>query len=147
MFSPRPRYSRKPWKSRAFVLRAAEAGPDLSRDFVPKPSKRRPASPAASTDTPVDLVRLRARREDIIRHAAHHGAHNVRVFGSAARDEAASTSDVDLLVEMEEGRSLLDLVALWQELEELLQVRVDVISDGGVSPHLRGRIYSEAVPL
>lgn len=125
----------------------AEARLDLSRDFVPKLSGRRPTSPAALTDAPVDLVGLRAQRADIISCAAHHGAHNVRVFGSAARDEAALTSDVDLLVEMEEGRSLLDLVTLWQELEELLQVRVDVLSDGGVSPHLRDRIYSEAVLL
>ena len=48
---------------------------------------------------------------------------------------------------MEPGRSLLDLVALWQELEELLQTRVDVLSDGAVSPYLRDRIYADAVPL
>ena len=101
----------------------------------------------ARADTPVDLVRLRAQREEIIRRAADRGAHNVRVFGSAAREETVSTSDVDLLVEMEEGRSLLDLVGLWQDLEELLHVRVDLLSDGGVSPYLRERIYSEAVAL
>ena len=101
----------------------------------------------ARADTPVDLVRLRAQREEIIRRAADRGAYNVRVFGSAAREETVSTSDVDLLVEMEEGRSLLDLVGLWQDLEELLHVRVDLLSDGGVSPYLRERIYSEAVAL
>lgn len=125
----------------------AKAGLDLSRDFVPNKSERQLATPVALADTSVDLGRLRAQREEIIRRAAHYGAHNVRVFGSAARNEAASTSDVDLLVEMEEGRSLLDLVGLLQDLEELLQARVDVLSDGGVSPHLRDRIYSEAVAL
>jgi predicted nucleotidyltransferase len=48
---------------------------------------------------------------------------------------------------MEPGRSLLDLVGLWQDLEDLLGTHVDVLSDGGVSPHLRERIYAEAVPL
>jgi len=48
---------------------------------------------------------------------------------------------------MEPGRSLLDLVALWQDLEDLLGTSVDVLSDGGVSPHLRERIYAEAILL
>jgi predicted nucleotidyltransferase len=71
----------------------------------------------------------------------------VRVFGSVARGEAAVGSDVDFLVDMEEGRSLLDLVGFWQDLEELLGCRVDVITDGGVSPYLRDRIYAEVIPL
>jgi predicted nucleotidyltransferase len=71
----------------------------------------------------------------------------VRVFGSTARGASEGSSDVDLLVEMEPGRSLLDLVALWQELEDLLGIHVDVLSDGGVSPHLQERISAEAVLL
>ena len=90
---------------------------------------------------------LNAKRPEILRTAARHGARNVRVFGSFVRGEAGSDSDLDLLVQMEEGRSLLDLVGLWQDLEELLGRRVDVVSEGGLSPHLRGRILSEAVPL
>jgi uncharacterized protein len=97
--------------------------------------------------TVIDLERLRVRRREILEYAASHGVQNVRVFGSAARGEADTTSDVDLLVEMEPGRSLLDLVGLWQDLEDLLGTHVDVLSDGGVSPHLRERIYAEAVPL
>jgi predicted nucleotidyltransferase len=84
---------------------------------------------------------------EILELAAGHGARNVRVFGSTARGEPARASDVDLLVEMEPGRSLLDLVALWQDLEDLLEAHVDLLSDGGVSPYLRERIYAEAVPL
>ena len=95
----------------------------------------------------VDLDQLRIRRQEILGCAASHGAHNVRVFGSMARGDAALTSDIDLLVEMEPGRSLLDLVGLWQDLEGMLGSRVDVLSDGGVNPHLRERIYAEAVPL
>ena len=76
-----------------------------------------------------------------------HGARNIRVFGSAARREVAADSDIDLLVEMEPGRSLLDLVSLWQDLESLLGTQVDVLSDRGVSPHLSERILAEAVPL
>jgi predicted nucleotidyltransferase len=95
----------------------------------------------------IDLDDLRGRRDEILGCAATHGARNVRVFGSTARREAGKGSDVDLLVEMEPGRSLLDLVGLWQDLEDLLGAHVDLLSDGGVSPHLRERIYAEAVPL
>ena len=94
-----------------------------------------------------DLRGLRAQRREILQSAAQHGARKVRVFGSIARGVSDACSDVDLLVEMEPGRSLLDLVALWQELEDLLDTRVDILSAGGVSPHLQERIYAEAVPL
>lgn len=101
-------------------------------------------SPATAN---IDLPTLRARRDEILNCAAHHGARNVRVFGSIARGEAEADSDVDLLVKMDQGRSLLDLVGLWQELEDLLGVRVDVLSEGGVNPHLRERIFADAVAL
>jgi predicted nucleotidyltransferase len=100
-----------------------------------------------SMTSSMDLGRLRARRPEILLCAAGHGARNVRVFGSTVRSESGPVSDVDLLVEMEPGRSLLDLVGLWQDLEEMLDAHVDVLSDGGVSPHLRERIYAEAIPL
>lgn len=97
--------------------------------------------------TPFDLSGLRSRRQEILAYATEHGARNVRVFGSTARGEAEASSDVDLLVEMEPGRNLLDLVGLWQDLEDLLGIHVDVLTDGGVSPHMRDRIFAEAVPL
>ena len=90
---------------------------------------------------------LKAKREEILRIAAKHGAWNIRIFGSVVRKEAGPTSDVDLLVEMEKGQSLLDLVGLWQDLEDLLGCKVDVLTDGGLSPYLRERIYAEALPL
>lgn len=90
---------------------------------------------------------LEAKREAILGVAAQHGARNVRVFGSAARGEAQPDSDIDFLVEMEESRSLLDLVALWQDLEGLLGRRVDVVEQEGLHWYIRDRILREAVPL
>src|SRR5260221_7284974 len=87
------------------------------------------------------------KREDILRLAARRGAHNVRVFGSVARGDAHARSDVDLLVDVEPGRSLLDVVGLRQELEDLLRCEVDLLTDGGLSPYLRDRILREARPL
>ncbi len=101
----------------------------------------------SSAPAQIDLRRLRARRQEILGSAAEHGARNVRVFGSVVRGESDASSDVDLLVEMEPGRSLIDLVGLWQDLQDMLGTHVDVLSDGGVSPHLRERIYAEAVSL
>ncbi len=90
---------------------------------------------------------LAERRDEILDVAARNGARNVRVFGSALRDDLRPDSDVDLLVELEPGRSLLDHVALWQDLEELLGRRVDVVVEGGISPHLEQKILAEAKPL
>ena len=86
-------------------------------------------------------------REEILRIAARHGARNVRVFGSVARGEDRHDSDVDLLVEMDDDRSLLDLVGLEQELEGLLSRNVDVLTDDSIPPSLRQRITAEARAL
>lgn len=90
---------------------------------------------------------LKTKRNDILRLAAQHGAHNVRVFGSVARGEASPTSDIDLLVKMDPGRSLLDLIELSQELESILHRKVDILTDEGLSPYLEQRIHAEALPL
>ena len=90
---------------------------------------------------------VRSKRSAILRLAATHGARDVRVFGSLARGDAGPKSDLDLLVRMEDGRSLLDLIGLWQDLHDLLGRKVDVISEGGLNPHLRDRILAEAIPL
>lgn len=88
-----------------------------------------------------------AERENISRIAAAHGARNVRVFGSVGRGESSGSSDLDLLVDMAEDRSLLDLVALGDDLEEALGVAVDVVTEKSLSPYLRDRILAEAVAL
>jgi predicted nucleotidyltransferase len=90
---------------------------------------------------------LKEKRQEILHIAKAHGACNIRVFGSVARGEEGPDSDLDLLVEMKPQSSLLDLVGLWQDLEDLLGHKVDVITEGGISPYLRDRIYAEAIPL
>jgi len=86
-------------------------------------------------------------RQDVSRIASAHGAHNVRVFGSFRRGDAGASSDLDLLVDMSAGRSLFDLVALSDELEDELGVEVDVVTEGSLSPYLRDTILAEAVAL
>ncbi len=90
---------------------------------------------------------LRSKRTKILQLAARHGARKVRLFGSVARGEARQESDIDFLVEMERGRSLLDLIELSHDLETLLERKVDVLTDGGLSPYLEQRIHAEAVLL
>ncbi len=90
---------------------------------------------------------LEEKRDEILRLAALHGAANVRVFGSVARGEDRDDSDIDLLVHMEDDRSLLDMIRFWDQLGSLLGRKVDVVSDGGISPYMRERILAEARPL
>lgn len=82
-----------------------------------------------------------------MRLAADCGARNVRVFGSMARGEADAQSDVDLLVDLEPGRSLLDLARLQRKLEELLTVKVDVVSARGLRDRVRETVLRDALPL
>jgi predicted nucleotidyltransferase len=90
---------------------------------------------------------LQSKRVDILRLADRHGASEVRIFGSVARGEAGSDSDVDLLVKLAPGRSLLDHVALWQDLEDLLGRKVDLVSEKALHRLIRDQILKEAVPL
>ena len=90
---------------------------------------------------------LASKRESILRTAARYGASNVRVFGSAARGTADAQSDVDLLVDLEAGRSLLDLGALSEEFKSILGCNVDVVTENGLRARIRKRVLEEAVPL
>jgi len=90
---------------------------------------------------------LKKYRAEILQLALSHGAQDVRVFGSLARGEGNESSDLDLLVTLGEGRSLLDLVGLKQDLEDLVHRPVDVVTERALSPYLRERVLSEAVPL
>ncbi len=90
---------------------------------------------------------LKSKRQEILAIAARHGAHNVRVFGSVARGEAKPESDVDILVEMESGTSLMDHVTLMQDLEDLLERKVDVVSDRALHWYIRDQVIAEATPL
>jgi hypothetical protein len=90
---------------------------------------------------------LRAKREDILRIAAKHGARNVRVFGSVARGRADDKSDVDFLVEMEKGRSLMDRAGLLVDLESLLGRKVDVATERTLRPVIKEGALKDAVPI
>jgi predicted nucleotidyltransferase len=96
---------------------------------------------------PPTLEELRARRAEIVSIAHRRGASNVRVFGSVAREEADERSDVDFLVDLEEGRSLFDLGGLLGDLQELLGWSVDVVHAKGLRERIRDRVLSEARSL
>ena len=89
----------------------------------------------------------KAQRAEIRRIAARHGARNVRLFGSHARGEPTASSDVDLLVELAPESTLLDLVAIKQDVEDLVGCPVDVVTEAAVSPYLREEVLKTAVPL
>jgi uncharacterized protein len=95
--------------------------------------------------TPSEL--LHEKREDILRIASRRGAYNVRVFGSVARGEADAKSDIDLLVDLEPGRSLFDLGGLLMDLQNLLGHEVDVVTERGLRERIRERVLKEAIPL
>jgi uncharacterized protein len=95
-----------------------------------------------------ELVKvLKEQRGKMLQIAAHHGAEDVRVFGSIVRGDARPDSDVDVLVNLEPGRSLLDIVALKQDLEDLLGCRVDVVTEAAISPYIREKVLEEAIAL
>lgn len=90
---------------------------------------------------------LQIRRDDILRVAERYGARNIRVFGSVARGDARPDSDVDFLVDLEPGRSLFDLGGLLFELETLLGVHVDVVTEKGLRHRIREQVIQEAIPI
>jgi len=95
----------------------------------------------------MQLSELRAKREAILAIAAKHGATNVRVFGSVARNEATDTSDVDFLMDLRRDKGLLDYVELILDLEDLLERPVDVGAPEQLHQIIRDRVLREAVPL
>lgn len=90
---------------------------------------------------------LKAKREEILRIAARHGALNVRVFGSVARGDARADSDVDLLVDVGPNRTPFFPGGLIADLQDLLGRRVEVVTERGLHWFLRDRVLREAVPL
>ena len=90
---------------------------------------------------------LKSQREQILAIAHKNGANNVRVFGSVARGEARPDSDIDFLVKLEAGRSLLDLARLLRELQTLLGLPVDVVTEAGLRPRIRPQVLKDARTL
>ncbi|MBM4289122.1 MAG: nucleotidyltransferase family protein [Deltaproteobacteria bacterium] len=91
--------------------------------------------------------RIKEKREEILRLAARHGVHNLRLFGSAARGEAGPESDVDFLIEAGPERTPWFPGGLIADLEELLGCRVDVVTEKALHWYIRERVLKEAVPL
>ncbi len=124
------------------LARLVEAtGHQLVLDIVPAPGRT-----LGLPDTPLGR-RLRRRRRAIIEMAAQRGAQNVRVFGSVARGDDAKSSDVDLLVDLDEGVGLVALAGLKRELTELLGVDIDVVSAQSLKARISDEVLAEAVPL
>ncbi len=90
---------------------------------------------------------LKENRDEILRIANKYGAYNVRIFGSVARGDTKEDSDIDFLIDMEQGRSLLDLAGFEIDLGNLLNRKIDVVTEEGLSPYLKDRILAEAMPL
>ena len=89
----------------------------------------------------------RDKRESILQAAKKYGAGNIRVFGSVARGEAAACSDVDFLVDLESGWTLMDLGGFLSALEELLDTEVDVATERRLKPNVREQVLRDATPL
>ena len=90
---------------------------------------------------------LHTHREQILETARRYGARRVRVFGSVARGSADEHSDIDFLVELAPGRSLMDLGGMLYELRQLLGIEVDIVTEKGLRSRIRERVLSEAVDL
>ncbi len=90
---------------------------------------------------------LRERREEILQIVARYGARDARIFGSRARGVARPDSDLDILVKLDPGRNLLDIVAIKQDLEDLLGCPVDVVTEAAISPYIREQVLQEAIGL
>jgi predicted nucleotidyltransferase len=95
----------------------------------------------------VTIEQVYEKRDAILRIAAAHGVRNIRIFGSVARGDANSESDIDLLVEVGPTTSSWFPAGLILDLEELLGRPVEVVTERGLSPYLRDRVLREAMPL
>jgi predicted nucleotidyltransferase len=91
---------------------------------------------------------LKEKRDEILNIATRYGARKIRIFGSILRtEEQKLNSDIDFLVALESGRSLLDIIALKQDLEDLLGCKVDVVTEAALSPYIRDEVLGQAVSL
>jgi predicted nucleotidyltransferase len=90
---------------------------------------------------------LKNKREEILDITNRYGAKNIRLFGSILREEIKEKNDIDFLVEMEKGRSLIDIIAIKQDLEDLFGCKVDVVTDFSLSPYIRDEVLRQAINL
>ena len=126
---------------------AAEAAAPSFTVVVQAALRRFLTDPEGLGTAPSLIGKVLANRDQIKRLAARHGASNVRLFGSTARGEEDTNSDLDLLVSFQADRSLFDLARLRVELESLLEVPVDLVTDAGLTGPAREEILTEAISL
>lgn len=122
----------------SWVSRGSEdamASPPAVSDLLAEPRRR------------VTLEEVRSRRDEILAAGERHGVTRVRVFGSVARGDATESSDLDLLVDVAPGRSLLDLASFAIEVQDLMAVFTQVVTVAGLRERIRPRVLDEAVPL
>jgi uncharacterized protein len=129
---------------RPYLGQAVTAGKEFRVGATPEEAHIRDTSGRVAM---VTLETLRERRRDILAIASRHGASNVRIFGSVARGESRPDSDVDFLVDFEDGVSLMDHAGLMVDLEEFLQCKVDVGAARALKPRVRDRVLTDALPL
>jgi predicted nucleotidyltransferase len=94
-----------------------------------------------------ELERIQQQKKQIFAIAKQHGLVRLRLFGSVVRGEETPQSDIDLLVDLEPGRSMFDLGGALIQLQELLRRKVDIVTEGGLHWYLKEKIMQEAVPL
>ena len=107
----------------------------------------RPHSPSTQVLEMTLKAELRLRRRDIIKIAQYYGAHNIRIFGSVKNEIERLDSDIDLLVDLEKGRSLLDLGGMVFDLQQLLGRKVDIVTEKGLHWYVKDKIINEAEEL
>lgn len=94
-----------------------------------------------------ELEKIQQQKKNILAIARQHGLVRLRLFGSVLRGEETPQSDIDLLVDLEPGRSMFDLGGALIQLQELLRRKVDIVTEGGLHWYLKEKIIQEAVPL
>jgi predicted nucleotidyltransferase len=95
----------------------------------------------------LDFDYLKSKKAEILRISSKNGIRNIRVFGSVAKGQSTTESDVDFLVELEQGRSLLDLGGFLVEMQNLLGRKVDVVTENGLHWYIKDKIIREARPI
>jgi len=133
---------RRGWFINSFVIRL-RSGRQRSGDRIDSVNARLTYQ---SPDTRLGRL-VRRRRADLRAVAARHGATNLRLFGSVACGQDGPHSDVDLVVDLPETTSLLELIALRRELAELLGTSVDVVPARSLRPEVAAEIERDAIRL
>jgi predicted nucleotidyltransferase len=90
---------------------------------------------------------VKEKRESILQAASKHGIHNIRVFGSVVKLEDGPENELDLIVEIDKEKSLFDLIRFKHEVEDLLGIKVDVVTENSIHSSIKSAILAEAVPL